>query len=184
MFFLIPGKVIKETTYKVNFHQELNGQPLKDLKGPLRKVFDEVIQAGRGDFQDGSLARMYINAPTLHNAIIVPPRALGEMNADDIMDAVENVLNSDEGIAVSDDFTMQMGIANLERGGARKHMQNIKNDKVSKRSIITIKNDDNMCLARSLAVAIAHLEIEEATTPEAKRTARNRYNVMRKGDQG
>ena len=122
----------------------------------------------RREFQPGSLARMYINAPALHNAIVVPPRPLGEMNPDVIMDAVENVLNSDEGIAVSDDFTVQLGIANLERGGARKLMHNIEKDRIGKRSLIGIRNDDNMCLARSLAVAIARLQMDEVTTPEAK----------------
>ena len=145
-------------------------------------MFDEVLQMGRRDFQDCSLARMYINAPALHNAIIVPPRPLGDMNPDIIMDAVENVLNSDEGIPVSDDFTVQLVIANLERGGARKLMQNLEKDRISKTSIITIRNNDNMCLARALTVAIARLQMDEATTPEAKRTAKNRYEVIRRGD--
>ena len=64
-------------------------------------------------------------------------------------------LNSNEGIVVSDAFQIQLGIAQFVSGsGYRRQIVDLKKDCKAKRSIVTIKNRDNLCLARALAVSV------------------------------
>ena len=108
------------------------------------------------DFQDRDLTGLYDNYPQLNKPIIVPPRPLDEMNPELIMEAMENVLQSEENLKVTEGFEVQLGVARMEHGGANGHpIINVQEARFSKRSIVSIKNHDNLCLARAFAVGIA-----------------------------
>ena len=62
------------------------------------------IRVGSQDFPNESVARMYIMAENLNRAIIVPPCPLKDMQAKVALNTVTSVLNSNEGVTMSDNF--------------------------------------------------------------------------------
>ena len=69
----------------------------------------------------------------------------------------------------------------MEKGGGdgRRRITNIPPDRIAKRSIVSINNDDSLCLARSIAVCIARRLVEESNDdPEVKA----QYQNIRKGN--
>ena len=176
------GKVIKETTYDIKFLDEWQGTGLKDIKKDLDLMFRDVISRGAHDFDQNDLARLYINHPKLNHAIIVKPRPLQDLKSDVIMQAIENVLQSEEGLSVDEGFEVQLGVAKIVKGAGRTHMINVNQDRINKTSIVAINNTDNMCLARAIAVGLARLQLDEASDEKAKKTAKLRYDQLRKGN--
>ena len=126
------GGVIKEVSYQVNFREEFHGKALKDLQGELYKVFDDVVDRGKGNAQEGDMGRLYINHPQLQKSIIIPPQPTEEINSDAIMEAIENMLQSEEGLAVTDGFEVQLGVARMERGGYAQTVINAAEAQISK----------------------------------------------------
>ena len=54
------------------------------------------------------------------------------MQAEAALDAVTSMLNSNKGLTMSDNFQIQLGIAQLETDGHRKCMIDLKSDKKTK----------------------------------------------------
>ena len=72
----------------MDFEKDLHGRPIKDLKDQLKKNAREILEIGFENFQEGDMARMYLNHPQIQKPIVLPPQHLEEV----IMEAVENVL--------------------------------------------------------------------------------------------
>ena len=175
--------MLKETTFRIRFKEEVNGVPLRDLHSELIWMFEEVIQRGAEDYPGDAIARMYINVEGLNHPIIVRPRPLHEMTAEAVLEAIMAVLQSNESIAVTEAFTIQLGIAQFAKGGRRRRILNLEDDTRAKKSIVTIRNDDQLCFARALAVCLAKLDVLNAQNDAAKKKAVRVYNNIKKGDQ-
>ena len=67
-------------------------------------------------------------------------------------------MQSEEGLCLGDEFKVELGVVKMEKGagGGRRRMTNVGEDRVDKRSIVAINNDDYLCLARSIAVGMAN----------------------------
>ena len=67
-----------------------------------------------------------------------------------IMDVVENGLQSEKNLDV---LTFKLGVASMVRNGAKLSLiTNAHEARLSKRPIISINNNDNTCLSRTIAV--------------------------------
>ncbi|XP_061190440.1 uncharacterized protein LOC133198353 [Saccostrea echinata] len=87
--------------------------------------------------------------------IVVPLRPLENLTAPAIMDTIQNVLNSHQKLKVDSSFYMDIGIIALPKGGGKVYINQLTGENNSlkrKQSIIQIVNDDNMCMARAIAV--------------------------------
>ena len=103
---------------------------------------------------------------------------MNEINPEIIMDAVENVLQSEENLNAMKGFDVQLGVARFERGGTNGNpIINVQDARFSKRAIVSINN-----LARALAVSIAKNNVEKANDGE-KTNAEKIYRNIQKGDQ-
>ena len=135
------------------------------------------------ELEEGDVGRIYVNHPALEKPVVVPPRPLNGLNHDVIMVAVENVLQSEENLDVTDGFDVQLGVARIERGGTNgRPITNVQDARFSKRAIVAIKNEDSLCLARALAVGIAKNNVKNAIATE-KINAEKVHQSIGKGDQ-
>ena len=174
------GNIIKETTYSVKFDDKWHGEKVSNVDKELNAMFKDILDEGRQEFDSQDVARVYINHPKLQHAIIVKPQSFGDISPSTIMDAVQNVVQSEEGLCIDDEFTVELGVVRMEKGtgGGRRRITNIQMDRIAKRSIVSINNDDSLCLARSIAVCIARRLVEESNDdPEVK----SQYQNIRKG---
>ena len=141
-------------------------------------MFQGILDEGKEDFDNQDVARVYINHPKLNHAIIVKPQALGDLSPQTIIDSVQNVVQSEEGLCIDDEFTVELGVVRMDKGAGRRHITDTSKDLSAKRSIVQINNDDNLCLARSIAVCIARREMDDSNKAPAQK---KKYHLMRQG---
>ena len=173
------GDIIRETTFSVKFEDTWHGKQVKNVENELHQMFQDILDEGLQDFDSQDIARVFINHPKLQHAIIVKPQSLGNLTPTTIMDAVQNVVQSEEGLCIDDEFTVELGVVRMEKGGGRRYITNIQQDRIAKRSIVAINNNDNLCLARSIAVCIARRIAEESNDDPIVKKA---YKAIRQGD--
>ena len=113
-----------------------------------------------GDIQDNDHIRFVFNHPALNKSInLLLMMCKGDVDAECIMSEIEHVIQSNEGFDIDDLFTMDTIKVHLPEG------TNLMNRSVplpkllqGKKSIVTNKYNDNMCMARALVIAIAKVD--------------------------
>ena len=174
------GSVVKETTYDVKFKPEFIGKQVKDVQDLLRSMFSELLREAKKDYPSTALARMYIRHPAQNHAIIVAGCTLETMTVEKILAAIDTRVQSQENLDIDELLVIQLGVAKVLRGERGSHITNVQQDRICKKSLITINNTDNICLARAIAVGIAKFE-KDVAIPEAKATVDKYYSIIRNG---
>ena len=139
----------------------------------MQGMFNDVLGQAKQGYADNDFGWVYIQHRNLFAPIVVPPRKLNHLNAGVIMDEIEHVLHSEENLSVDDSLEVHVGMIHIPQVGKWSKITDIKGDNNSllrKRSVVTINNKDNMCLARALTVVMAKLDED----PE--------YDKVRRGD--
>ena len=155
-----------DRTYQVKVHEQHNGERLQDIRDGLHQMFEDVLHEARGDLAGNDLGRIVIQHDGLHDPIVVPLQPWDQLNADVVMETIEKVLNSNQNLAVDESFDIAVGTVDLPKGGARRRITKLKGKKNSidlKKSIVTIRNDDQLCMARAIGVSWTKLK---RCTPE------------------
>ena len=93
-----------EKTYRVRFNTQWRGERLRELRRQLYDMFDEVVNQGRQGLNDNDLMRIIIRHSDLHHPIVIALQAAQLLNAEMIMQKVENVLQSEENLTLDDSF--------------------------------------------------------------------------------
>ena len=147
--------------YKVNVHENpVENAKLKDIHDELHDLFDRALDEIKSNMEGSDLGRVIVRHPDLQNPIVVPLQPLEELDASKIMETVENVLTSNEELTMSAGFDIDIGTIELPKGGSRRRIISLHgnhNSLMRKSSIGYIENQDNLCLARSIAYSWAKL---------------------------
>ena len=146
--------------YQVKVDEEHHGQRLEDIRDGLHRMFEHVLQEARGNLAGNDLGRVVIQHDGLHDPIVIPLQPWDQLNADVVMGTIEKVLNSNQNLTANESMDISIGSVELPKGGARKKITKIKgkgNSLELKQSVITIENDDNLCMARAIGVSWAKL---------------------------
>ena len=150
----------QEITYKAKLKHPAPDKNLSDLETHLSALFQSLIDEMRVQYGEYGLARIYIDHPNLEKAIIVTPREVKDLNVQDILDYIDDVVNSAGEIPADEALDINIAVIKKIVGGARKYIY-CTHDFVKKRSIIRIKNKDNAYLPRAIVVALAHLNMKK-----------------------
>ena len=84
----------QEITYKAKLKHPAPDKNLSDLEPHLSALFQSLIVEMRVKYGEYGLARIYIDHPNLEKAIIVTPREVKDLNVQDILDYIDDVVNS------------------------------------------------------------------------------------------
>ena len=114
----------------------------------------------------------------LQDPIIVPLQTWDQLDVNKVMEIIEKVLNSHQELLINESFIIVIGTIALPKGsgGPRRRITKIKSEKNSlhlKKSIVTIENDDQLCMARAIRVSWAKLK--RCTPEEWKEVTKNRH---------
>ena len=139
-----------------------HGERIEDIREGLHQMFEHVLQEARGNLAGNDLGRVVIQHDGLHDSIIIPLQPWDQLNADVVMGTIEKVLNSNQNLTVDESMDISIGSVDLPKGsgGPRRRITKIKgkgNSLELKKSVITIENDDNLCMARVIGVSWAKL---------------------------
>ena len=122
---------------------------------------------------------MVIQHAGLHDPIVIPLQPWYQLNADVVMGTIEKVLNSNQTLTVDESMDISIGSVDLPKGGGSSHLRITKikgkGDSLHlKKSIVTIENDHNLCMARAIGVSWAKLM--RCTPEEWAEITKNRGN--------
>ena len=141
----------RDTSFKVKFNDQWRGEKLVDIYKKLHNMFDDVLSQARG--HDADLGRVVLSHPNLNNPIVVPLQSWENLDADAVMSEVTKVLNSNETIPVDDHLLVTVGSIDIPKGGswsgnklAVTSLFGPKNTLKRKKSVLYVKNDNNLCL--------------------------------------
>ena len=149
-----------DRTYQVHIHEDYRGQRLRDIRQGLHRMFEDILDQARGDLAGNDLGRVVIHHDGLQDPIVGPLQPWDRLNVDVVMGNIEKVLNSRQELAVNDSFEITVGTTDLPKGGARRPITRLEGDKNSiqiKKSLVTIENNDQLCMARAIGVGWAKL---------------------------
>ncbi|KAK3104527.1 hypothetical protein FSP39_004180, partial [Pinctada imbricata] len=110
----ITSTLATDTSFKVKFNDQWQGEKLKDVSDQLHEMFEDVLSEARG--HDADLGRVVIQHPNLMNPIVVPLQPWDTLNSDAVMDAIANVLNSNEELDVDEDMTVTTTLTSNDQG--------------------------------------------------------------------
>ena len=129
------------------------------------------------EYGDAGVMRIYISQPHLESAIIVPPTYLEDLDSETILRKIDEVMYSAGSIPADEEIEINAAVVEFLSGSGRLAMLNIETDKINKKALVTIQNNDNLCLPRAILVGFSHLWYKRNPN---ENTARN-YNRMRDG---
>jgi hypothetical protein len=153
-------KAAVDRTYQVKIDEQYNGQRLQDVRQGLHQMFEDALEEARGNLAGNDFGRVVIHHQGLHDPIIVPLQAWDQLTADKVMEIIEKVLNSNQNLSIDESIYISIGSIELPKGsvGPRRRITKLKGKNNSlklKTSIVTIENDDQMCMARAIGVSWA-----------------------------
>ena len=122
-------------------------------------MFEDILDEAHGDLLGNDLGRVVIHHDGLQDPIVVPLQPWDRLNVDVVMGQIEKVLNKNQKLAMNESFEITIGTINLPKGSGRP-ITSIEGDKnliQIKKSIVTIDNDDQLCMARAIGVGWAKL---------------------------
>lgn len=146
----------RERTFEITFNREWQGRKLTDLHHELRDMLRDAIERASQDHNSSTdLVRIVLHHREIE-PIVVTLRPIKDMTAEAVLETVSSVLNSHQHLSLDSSVTLDVGVIALPKGGSKVRMNRIKGDGNCihrKHSIVQIVNEDQMCMARALAVA-------------------------------
>ena len=156
-----------ERTYEITFDSDWQGANLKDVRQEMRNMFENVLKDATTGMSGSDRGRVMLDHSSLNSPLVVPLQKLDTLNADTVMEAVENCLNSQESLTVDTSFNLNIGIIEIPKGsgsnynpgsgghGHRTHALS-EADLFKKRTVWWNRSfDDHLCLHRAVAVALS-----------------------------
>ena len=138
------------------------------------QIFEHLLSDVTEGMDERDQVRFVLRSEQLETPISIPFLPLTQLTPERVMSTVERVMQSNREFRLNDTVTVDLIHVKASQGSGRskRNVINIKDYLHKKGSVITIKNNDNLCLARALVVAIAKVE-----------KARN-YIYLRNDDRG
>lgn len=142
-----------QLTFNDNFFREK--KKMKEVKDILKDAFEKMINHVKKDLRPGDIMRAAIYNESLDLPIYVPCRPMEEMDVEAMLESLVNVLNSNEDIPFDSTCHINIGAIKYPRGGRGEKKAYIDEAISIKKSIVQIKNSDNLCLVRAVLVAFS-----------------------------
>ena len=175
-------KVVNEITYNLTLRYPEPEVGLDSLQEEMQGLFESILEEYRAQYGPRTKMRIFIDHPMLESPIIIYPEFLGLLTVEDIWREIERRLTSAGHIPADTNLVISVAICKTMAGKGWQRYLDPSNRK-SKKSIITIDNTDELCLARALAVGEATKKWEKLPAGSAaeKHAAHLAYQKMRKG---
>jgi len=154
---ILKKNMAKEVIYQIKIKDNWRNKRIKDVMSQLRKMFDDLIKKASEGLLPDDFIRLYLNQRNLYKPIVLPPTRVNQVNAERMIRNIEGVLQSEENLTMDDSLEMHIATVKVPRVGTKVPVMG--SQSVSqKRSMVRIKNTDQMCMARALVVCRAKKE--------------------------
>ena len=148
------------TDHRVRFNNSVNQLDLIESYRRTQAIFQHLLNDVTEDMNDQDQVRFVLRSDQLDTPISMPFMPVIQLTPEKVFSQIERVIQSNRDFRLND--TVVIDIIHVEApqgsGRSKRTILNIKNFLHKKKSVITIQNNDNLCLARALVVAIAKIE--------------------------
>ena len=146
--------------YRVQFNNTLDNVDLLESQTRTYDIFDRLIQDVTKGMNPTDQVRFILDSDQLQSPITLPFCALEELTTEKVLSQVEKVVQSNDDFRLNDAVNIDILRVEMPQGSgrSRRTTYNLRQYLKKKKSVICINNNDNYCLARALAVAIARIE--------------------------
>ena len=146
--------------YGVRFNNQLDNVNLLESQNRTYGIFDSLIKDVTEGMNSTDQVRFVLSSNQLQTPIALPFCSLEELTTEKVLSQVEKVVQSNQEFRLNDTVSIDIIRVEMPRGGGKtkRTVLNIRDYLAKKRTVITINNKDNSCLARALVVSIARIE--------------------------
>ena len=145
------------TDTEIRFNNVINDMDLIESRRRTYRIFERLLSDVTRDMDERDQVRFVLRSTQLDTPISIPFLPLDRLTPHRVLSAVEHVIQSNRDFRLND--TVNVDLIHVEApqgsGRSKRNIVNVEEYLHKKGSIITIKNQDNLCLARALVVAIA-----------------------------
>ena len=164
------------TTHRVRFNNSVNQLDLIESYRRTQAIFRHLLNDVTEGMSDQDQVRFVLRSDQLDTPISIPFLPVIQLTPEKVFSQIERVIQSNRDFRLND--TVVVDIIHVEApqgsGRSKRTTLNIEDFLHKKRSIITIHNNDNLCLACALVVAIAKIEKD----PNYKNLLKPGYKIL------
>ena len=148
------------TDHIIRFNTVLSELDLIESYERTQAIFEHVLKDVTRDMNEKDQVRFVLRSDQLDTPISIPFIPLAQLTTERVFSQIERVIQSNRDFRLNDTVTVDIIRVEEPQGSGRSKRTtlNIREYLKEKKSIITINNNDNLCLARALVVAVARIE--------------------------
>ena len=150
------------TDHTVQFNNVLADLDLLESTQRTQAIFHHLIADVTWDMGKKDQVRFVLRSDQLDTPISLPFLPVEQLTTERVFSQIERVIQSNQDFRLNDTVTIDIIHVETPQGSGKSNLKrttlNIREYLKKKGSIITINNDDDLCLARALVVAVAKIE--------------------------
>ena len=148
------------TDHTIRFKNTLNELDLIESYERTQAIFEHLLNDVTQDMNEKDQVRFVLRSEQLDTPISMPFMPVEQLTPEKVFSQIERVIQSNRDFRLNDTVTVDIIHVEAPQGSGRSKRTtlNIREHLHKKGSVVTIKNNDNLCLARALVVAVAKIE--------------------------
>ena len=148
------------TDHRIRFNNVVSQLDLIESYQRTQAIFEHLLNNVTEGMNEKDQVRFVLRSDQLDTPISMPFMTVEQLSTERVFSQIERVIQSNRDFRLNDTVTIDIIHVEVPQGSGRskRNVLNIKDFLHKKKSIITIQNNDNLCLARALVVAIAKIE--------------------------
>ena len=147
------------TDYSIRFNNTVSDLDLLESYERTQKIFEHLLNDVTAGMNEKDQVRFVLRSTQLDTPISLPFMTVRKLSPEYIFSQIERVIQSNQDFRLNDTVVVDIVHDEAPQSSGRKRtILDIGEFLHKKRSIITIENNDDLCLARALVVAIAKIE--------------------------
>ena len=162
------------TDHKVRFNNVLADLDLLESHERTQAIFHHLLEDVTWGMNPNDQVRFILRSEQLDTPISIPFLPVERLTTERVFSQIERVIQSNQEFRLNDTVTIDIIHVVTPQGSGKSRGKrttlNIREHLKEKKSIISINNNDDFCLARALAVAVARIENDP------------KYNQIKKSD--
>ena len=150
------------TDHVVRFNNVLHNVDLLESHERTRAIFEHLLNDVTEGMGEKDQIRFVLRSEQLDTPISLPFLPVERLTTERVFSQIERVIQSNQDFRLNDTVTIDIIHVEAPQGSGKSRLKrttlNIREYLKKKGSVIPINNNDNLCLARALVVAVARIE--------------------------
>ncbi|XP_055340393.1 uncharacterized protein LOC129589579 [Paramacrobiotus metropolitanus] len=138
---------------------ELDKIPFSDVPIAITQIIENLLDTLLVNVGQTEMVRMRLDSNCLNRPIWTPPIQRSQLTVKRWMAEVARVLNSYEQFVIDESFEISLQYTDIPKGTCVREVPALLQRRLEKmKSVVLIKNSDQICLARALVIGKAHAD--------------------------